>query len=531
MPYAKIDDRRRMAREGMRKRRAAAKASAKAQAVSKLPDDPIGELAKWSRETLVVPPGHPLAGQPMALPQFGIDFLADAITHRESLLSIARKNAKSAVIGVYLLARLAGPLRVDGYRAGVCSVNREKAGELKQQMEAIAEASGLRGVKFLRSPAPGRVESASGRVDILSADKAAGHSSGFDDALVDELGLLPERNRELVNGMRTATSARDGRFIALSIQGDSPFTREMIERRDHPGTAVHHYAAPEDCKLDDEAAWRAANPGLGSIKSLAWMRDEAARVLVSPADQASFKAFDLNLPQDPSREMICEVADWRACESDDVPERKGPCVIGFDLGGSASMTALAACWPTTHRVEVYGAFPGVPDLRTRGVADGVGRLYQRMAERGELRTYAGRVTPVSEFLGDCAAHLRGSRVVMAGADRYRKSEAMQALDDAGLNWPMQWRGQGASGTADGSHDVRAFQRAVLRREIVCAPSLMMRSAIAKSSIRRDGSGNPALQKANDRGRIDALSAAVIACGLAEVFAGRPRRTWRYRGAA
>ena len=91
------------------------------------------------------------------------------------------------------------------------SVNKEKAGELKRQMEQITEASGLTGLTFRRSPAPGRVESAFGTVDILSADASAGHASGFDESIVDELGLLRERDRDLVNGMRTAISARDGR--------------------------------------------------------------------------------------------------------------------------------------------------------------------------------------------------------------------------------------------------------------------------------------------------------------------------------
>ena len=63
------------------------------------------------------------------------------------------------------------------------------------------------------------MESATGTVDILSAEKSAGHGSGFDDAVIDEIGLFQERDRELVNGMRSSTSAKDGRFIALSIQG------------------------------------------------------------------------------------------------------------------------------------------------------------------------------------------------------------------------------------------------------------------------------------------------------------------------
>ena len=88
---------------------------------------------------------------------------------------------------------------------------------------------------------------------------------------------------------------------------------------------------------------------------------------------------------------------------------------------------------------------------------------------------------------------------------------------------MQWRGQGASATADGSADVRAFQRLVLSRTLRTTENLLLASAITESSIRRDVSGNPAIAKAREHGRIDALSAAVIACGLAERVIAQPQR--------
>ena len=83
-------------------------------------------------------------------------------------------------------------------------------------------------------------------MDILSADKSSGHAAGFDDAIVDELGLFAERDRALVSGMRSSTSAKDGRFIALSILGDAPFTRELVDRADDPAVALHLYRAPDE---------------------------------------------------------------------------------------------------------------------------------------------------------------------------------------------------------------------------------------------------------------------------------------------
>ena len=136
--------------------------------IKPFPADPAQALADWSRDNLVVPPGHANAGKPLILPDFIVGFIRDVFSNRESFLCIGRKNAKSAGIAVFLLARLVGPLQIPGYRAGVASVSKEKAGELKMLMQGIAEASSLEGVRFMRSPAPGHVLSDTGRVDILS---------------------------------------------------------------------------------------------------------------------------------------------------------------------------------------------------------------------------------------------------------------------------------------------------------------------------------------------------------------------------
>ena len=462
----------------------------------------------------------------MTIPKFGRDFLRDALAHRESLLCLARKNAKSAIVAVYLLGRMVGPLYVRGWRGAVCSVNKAKAGELKAQMEQIAKASGLGGLTFLRSPTPGRVEGDGVTLDILAADAGAGHASGFDDVVIDELGLLQEKDRSLVNGLRSSTSARNGRVLHLSIWGSGPFIPELVAATDDPSICVHLHQADEGSDLEDPTAWAQANPCLGTIKSTDYMTDRSRFAARNPADAADFMAHDLNRPGEPSREMVCTVADWQRVAGDDlpVPERRGPVCFGLDAGGSSSMTAACVVWVQTGRMEVYGAFPATPDLLERGRLDGVGRRYEQLYDQGELRTYPGRSTPVVAFLRDLGDDLQGVQVIALGADRFRQSEVQDAMSDAMLRWPLVWRGQGASATADGSADVRAFQKAVADRSItVVQGRALMAHAISESAIRRDGSGNPALEKGRQRGRIDPLSAGVIACGLAERHRARMNR--------
>ena len=64
--------------------------------------------------------------------------LSDCLTHHETLLCIARKNGKSALVALYVLGHLVGPLRRPGWRCGVLSVSRAKSAELLDQVEQIA---------------------------------------------------------------------------------------------------------------------------------------------------------------------------------------------------------------------------------------------------------------------------------------------------------------------------------------------------------------------------------------------------------
>ena len=127
------------------------------------------------------------------------------------------------------------------------------------------------------------------------------------------------------------------------------------------------------------------------------------------------------------------------------------------------MSAVAAYWPLTGLLMGLCAFPGDPDLRTRGDADGVGSLYQQMAERGELLTTPGRTVKfdVGELLHAALTAFGAPNAVVC--DRWRLNELKDGLQASGI--PPAIIVPRGMGWQDGSEDVRGFQRAVKERRI------------------------------------------------------------------
>ena len=91
--------------------------------------DPAGELAAWAEAKLKVPAGHPLAGQPMRLQPWQVDFLRSALREgvHTALISTGRKNSKTSLICILILGYMVGPLKVPGFKIGILSLTREKA--------------------------------------------------------------------------------------------------------------------------------------------------------------------------------------------------------------------------------------------------------------------------------------------------------------------------------------------------------------------------------------------------------------------
>ena len=275
-----------------------------------------------------------------------------------------------------------------------------------------------------------------------------------------------------------------------------------------------------------------SNPSLAHMPDLeAAIRTEADHAKRDPALLAGFRALRLNGGlSDTEESVLIEAGTWAAIEGEAEPA--GPCIWGCDLGTSAAMSAIAAYWPATGRLECVAAFPVEPSLAARGLRDGVSTLYAECARRGELIQTGQRAADLGGLLREALD--RFGRPALIVADRWREAELRDALDKASVPpTALQIRGQGFK---DGGEDVRGFRRAVMEGKVTPAPAKLLRYAMAEARTLTDPAGNSKLAKHSEggrrmRARDDAAAAAILAVAAGVRQPMRPAPRWRYAGMA
>ncbi len=344
-------------------------------------------------------------------------------------------------------------------------------------------------------------------------------------ALRTSLGKIPD-SRLFVLGTRPAS---EDHFFSAMLDGGAAYSQS------------HHVASDlPDSKLFTKKVWRRANPSLDAMPHLeSAIRTEAKQARKDPAMLQSFKSLRLNMGCSEVLEAVLLTAQtWRELETETLPPREGRMALGLDLGSSAAMSAAAAYWPASGRLECFAAFPDTPNLADRGLRDGVGNLYQRMADRGELIHAGRRVASIPEVLAETQKRWGNADLIVC--DTWREAELRQALEDASYphSAALVVRRQGFF---DGGADVRKFRECCLDGRVKVKPSLLLRSAMAEARIVNDPAGNCKLSKGHEGGRRlkardDAAAATILAVAVgtrayeADKSEGEPVRITRVQKA-
>lgn len=474
---------------------------------------------------LHVPEGR-TAGKRLKLAEFQRQFVRGSMAPgvMVGVLSIGRGNAKTALAAGLALGELVGALEAKPQPKReilFAARNRDQArtafnflvGYVQGLPEEDQAAFTIRRGSKLEVEFEGN---GGGLARVIAADGKSILGGAPTLAILDERAAwVAEKGDALENAILSGLGKRDGRALIISTSAPddaNTFSRWLDEPP--PGTYRQEHRPAFGLPADDLESLLQANPGategIGSTPE--WLVAQARRAIARGGSAlSSFRNLNRNeRVSTEDRSVLVTVDEWLAAEvsPDDLPERTGPCILGVDLGGSRSMSAAAFYWPDTGRLEALGTFPCTPTLADRGASDGVSDRYVQMESRGELLTMGDATVPPGPWLAAVVAHLDGITPDCIVGDRFRHAEFTEAMQAAGLaRVPFIWRG---FGWKDGSEDIERFRRALFDGEVICTPSMLLRSAFSDAITLVDPAGNHKLAKARSLGRIDAAAASVLA---------------------
>ena len=488
------------------------------------------EIAIDFLQTLRVPEGR-LAGRRLRLAEFQKSFIRGALDPENmvAVLSIARGNSKTATAAGIALGSTMGVWDRQPRRDTILAArNREQAktafGFIAGFVESLPKPK--RDKFIIRRGSRLEVEFAGNGGGIARCIAADGRSilGGAQTlAILDERAAWDrDKGDALENAILSGLGKRNGKALIISTSAaDDTNTFSRWIDAPPPGTYVQEHRPEPGLPADDLPSLLQANPGSaeGIGSSPEWLVAQARRA-ISRGGSALSSFRNLNRNERVSadvRSVLVTTDQWLRCEVADLPAREGPLVVGLDLGGSSSMSAWCNFWPTSGRLECYGAFPGSPSLLDRGQNDGVGQRYNEMAGRRELLTFGANVVPVHEFINAMITMLDGYSVAALCCDRFRQSELVEALGKTSMRIFPTWRGQGWK---DSGEDTERFRQFVFDQRVRARPSLLLRSALADAVVLIDPTGAAKIAKARSLARVDAAAAAVLAVAEGSRILGR-----------
>ena len=460
-------------------------------------------------ETNFVIPNGEGAGEPFKLLPFQRRFINSSMkpNSHTSVLSCGRGNAKTTLSAAMAVAFIATQ---DRKQVVIASVDLDSARECYNQAQQISEDAEL-DIKWTPSTREAKDKHTGSNIKILSSDKAKGLSIRPSLVIADELSAWNE-NSPLLGLLKTAVAkTRGGKIIAISTRGQYGGANQL-ERFIKVADVKHIYSAETETDPYSMKALKEANPGLGKILPLQNIKRAQNEAKGNPETLRFFRGQYLNQPTDINAqdEPLIEFDKWQQCL---VPETDtaGAEIVGLDLGGNRSFTAVCFYNEINGHASTVAFVGKEPNLMQRGEYDGVGDLYLRMEQAGELITSGNLLPDMRDVLDYIAARApRGSVLI---GDRYRDAEFKEILHkNQEHNFTYIARGVG---TKDGSASIRALRRAVYEGKLKHKPSMLMETHLRNSIVKAvDISGNPKLERRGHDARNDAAAALLMAVGYA-----------------
>lgn len=483
----------------------------------------LGEQMIGFLESLKVPEGA-LVGQPMRLEPFQKRFILDVYDNphgtRTAILSIARKNGKTALIAGLVLGHLVGPATVENSQIISGAMSREQAGlvfRLAQKMVLLDPEL----AQIIRiTPSSKQLNGLPMNTEYKAIAADGSTAQGLSPPLIifDEIGQVRGAQNDFYDALATSQGAHASPLmINISTQSskDDDLLSILIDDAKNGGdkhTVCHVYAAPEGCELDDLQAWQAANPALNTFRSLDDMRHYAERAKRMPSFENTFRNLYLNQRVNPIAPFI-SVSEWKKCASGydgfQAACMQGEVYAGLDLSARNDLTAFVVVARDAQGIwHSYAEFwTPAATLLDRAKQDRA--PYDVWVRDGYLTALAGATVDYADVAERIIQLCDDFGIKTIAYDRWRMDVFKKAL--GGANLPLVEWGQGFK---DATVGIEALEEAVLNDRFRHNNNPVQNMCVHNARVLTDPAGNRKFEKAKSTGRIDGIVALSMAMGAA-----------------
>lgn len=491
---------------------------------------PVARMTRGERvcafiENFCCVPEGDLVGQPMRLEPFQRKWILEVYDNphgtRLGILSIARKNGKTPLIAAIMLAHIAGPeARQNSQIISGAMSQAQAATVFKYAWKMVQFSPKLAQLVRVR-PSLKQLIGLAKNVEFsaISRQKKTAHGKAPVLALLDELGQVRGAQDDFVEAITTALGAYDDAMLfVISTQAASDadmlsvWIDDYKENKD-PHTVCHVHAAEDpDCDVQDEVAWRQANPALGKFRSLKDLQQNADKAKRMPSYEAGFRNLMLNQRVETSNPLISRGV-WIANSFDPDPRAfaEADVFAGLDLSGRTDLTSLVLTASYEGRVHVRPYF-WTPELGINERSRRDRQPYALWVKQGLLRTTPGASIDydvIAEQLREIFSEVKNLRAL--AFDRWRIDVMKKALERIGYELPLVPFGQGFK---DMSPAIDELEAELLNDRMSHGNHPVLTMCAANAIASRDEAGNRKLNKLKATGRIDGITALTMARGIA-----------------
>lgn len=508
-----------------------------ARAVRTVGDDIIDWIETYCR----IPEGR-LVGQPVKLtPQqrSWVKMIYDSPT-RTFILSMARKNAKTAFSAFLLLVHLVGPMARPNSQLYSAAQSKEQASLLFELAAKIVRMSpDLDAEITVRDTNKEMVCRELGVVyKALSADAKTKFGMSPVFTVHDELGQVVGPRFNLYDALETASGAHDAP-LSIIISTQAATDNDLLSLLIDNGMAVHPEGHPEAGKPIDpetkvvlytaamdldpfsEEAIRQANPHFDAFMGKAEVLRQVRKAKGMPAFEASYRNLILNQRVEAKAAFIPRSV-WEENSGKPRNERGMEVYGGLDLSSVSDLTSLVL---VTEDGDINPTF-WLPEegIEQRSREDRV--TYDVWARAGYLETTPGRAIEY-QFVAEYLREVFDTYIVRAiGFDRYNMRFLRPWLEKAGFTpEELERFVEFGQGFVSMSPALRELETRALQKKLRHGNHPVMNMCCHNAVAVSDPAGNRKFTKQNAKKRIDGMVGLAMAIGVMPHI-GEPEKEYR-----